>query len=174
MNNVDTIEEYKNKEFEKLLEENNFEGDEDGNIILEPQRYNIMGSDYFMSEMLEMLSGVMGTGATGIIRRTGISYGEDLKESLDFVHQGPEDFGRFLGLLKRLGYSDPKVEEDKIVIPSSPTAEEHLKTDHEEQKTCYFLAGILTSGGELLEEDVDFTEVKCRANGDEKCVFEES
>lgn len=174
MNDIDTIEEHKDKEFRKLKDENDFAGDEDGNIVLEPQRYNIMGSDYFMSEMLEMLSEVMGTGATGIIRNTGVSYGEDLKESLKFDQKGPKDFGRFLGLLKRLGYSDPKVKEDRIIIPSSPTAEEHLKTDHEEKKTCYFLAGILTSGGDLLEEEVSFTEVKCIANGDEKCVFEKA
>lgn len=174
MNDIDTIEEYKNKEFRKLKGENDFEGDEDGNIVLEPQRYNIMGADYFMSEMLEMLSDVMGTGATGIIRRTGESYGDDLKESLEFEEKGPEDFGRFLGLLKRLGYSDPEAEEDKIIIPSSPTAEEHLKTNHEDQKTCYFLAGILTSGAELLDEDINFTEVKCRADGEDKCVFEAS
>lgn len=171
MNNIDTIREYKEKEFKKLRRENKFQGDEDGNIVLGPQRYNIMGADYFMAEMLEMMSDVMGTGATGIARRTGKSYGNDLKESLDFEEKGPEDFGRFLGLLKRLGYSDPQVEEDSIVIPSSPTAEQHIESDHDEKKTCYFLAGILASGAELLDSEEDFTEEKCKANGDDECVF---
>ncbi|MFQ3308468.1 MAG: putative hydrocarbon binding protein [Candidatus Nanohaloarchaea archaeon] len=173
MNDLDKIREYRDKEFDKLKSQNNFEGDEDGEIRLEPQRYNIMGADYFMSEMLEMLSGVMGTGATGIIRSTGESYGDDLKESLEFKSKGSEDFGRFLGLLKRLGYSEPQINEGSIVVPSSPTAVEHRKTEYDEQKTCYFLAGILTSGAELLDQDITFSEIECRANGDEKCVFEQ-
>lgn len=172
MNDVDTVRKFKEKEFQKLIEQNKFEGDEDGNIILEPQRYNIMGSDYFMSEMLEMMSDIMGTGATGIARRTGKTYGDDLKESLNFDEKGPEDFGRFLGLLKRLGYSDPQVEEDRIIFPSSPTAEEHLDSEHEQKKTCYFLSGILDSGAELLDSEENFTEIKCKAEGAENCVFE--
>lgn len=171
MNNIGTIQEFKEKEFHKLVEENKFEGDEEGNIELGPQRYNIMGADYFMAEMLEMMSEVMGTGATGIARRTGKSYGDDLKESLNFEEKGPEDFGRFLGLLKRLGYSDPQIEEDRIVFPSSPTAEEHIDSEHEEKKTCYFLSGILDSGAELLDSEENFTEVKCKAEGAENCVF---
>lgn len=172
MNDVESIRKFKEEEFQNLVEQNKFEGDEEGNIELGPQRYNIMGADYFMAEMLEMMSDVMGTGATGIARRTGKSYGDDLKESLGFNEKGPEDFGRFLGLLKRLGYSDPQIEEGRIIFPSSPTAEEHIDSEHEEKKTCYFLSGILDSGAELLETEENFTEVKCKADGAEHCVFE--
>ena len=43
-------------------------------------------------------------------------------------------FGNFLALLQFLGYSKINVEEDKIIVESSPTAEEHLKADYEEKR----------------------------------------
>jgi predicted hydrocarbon binding protein len=168
---AEKVEKHKRKQFNHLRENADFSGDENGDIELEPQRYNIMGSDYFMCEMLEMLQDIYGQGAGGIIRESGLSYGEDLKESLEFEENSDQDLGKFLGFLKFLGYSDLRVDGEKIVVASSPTAEEHRKTDHKPKKTCYFLEGVLTSAIRLTEEEVQFRETECKAEGAEKCVF---
>ncbi|MDY6778121.1 MAG: hypothetical protein SVU32_05610, partial [Candidatus Nanohaloarchaea archaeon] len=122
------IEEHRDQTFRRLRSEEDLGGDEQGRVSLMGERFNIMGADYFMASILEMLSELYGQGAGGILRETGESYGDDLLALCE--HDGEGDafsqcFGQFLGALAFLGYSKPEVEEDGVRFPSSPTAEEY-------------------------------------------------
>ena len=173
MNSEDVNEARKNY-FWRIRVSEKFEGDEDGKIEFEGKRFNIMGADYFMSGIIESLSELYAGAAGGIIRETGEEYGQELLEIVDDAEkaEGDERFGNFLGLLQFLGYSEITVEEDSIKVKSSPTAEEHLKTDNDRKKVCYFLAGILSGGyQEVYSSEANFSEEKCKADGDDECVF---
>lgn len=162
----------KDRRFEVLRKEQDFHGDEDGEIILGPQRFNIMGSEYFMAEMLASLSEIYGEGAGGIIRKTGITYGDDLLEVLDTDQEPQQIIGDLFGLLKFLGYSDIHLDGDTIIVPSSPTAVAYRKHHDEQRKTCYFLSGILKAAIGLLDEEGRVEETACIADGDDQCRFE--
>ncbi|MFB6204603.1 MAG: V4R domain-containing protein [Candidatus Nanohaloarchaea archaeon] len=166
------VEQEKQSAFTELRENEDLTGDFDGNVEVMDHRFNIMGSDYFMAEILEMLAEVYGEGAGGILNNTGRGYAEDLVDLLQVSQDPQQAFGQYLGLLKFLGYSDIMVEEDGLIVPSSPTAESHLQEDHEEKKTCYFLTGMFAGGLEyLFDEEVVVHEEKCKAAGDPECVF---
>jgi predicted hydrocarbon binding protein len=157
--------------FWRLRVSEKFEGDEEGKIKYSGKRFNLMGADYFMSEIIENLSELYAGAAGGIVRETGQGYGRELLETVK-EGQGDERFGYFLGLLQFLGYSKITAGEREITVSSSPTAEEHLKTDHQEKKVCFFLSGVL--GGayyDIYDEDVEVVEEECRADGAEKCRF---
>ncbi|MDY6771095.1 MAG: V4R domain-containing protein [Candidatus Nanohaloarchaea archaeon] len=168
---AETIEQYKDETFRNLKKNESMHGDENGNVTLKDSRFNIMGADYFMSDILHMLSQTYGSGAGGILRETGEDYGQDLLDIMNAGENFNEAFGTLLGLLKFLGYSDPQINDDKIVFPSSPTAVEHLKKDYEQKRTCYFLTGVLSGAAKQLDEGIRFIEEECRANGDENCTF---
>jgi predicted hydrocarbon binding protein len=171
----DTIKEAREDEFKRLTKNENMEGDLEGRVELAGERFNIMGSDYFMAEIYESLSDLYGSGAGGILFNTGIEYGNDLLKLIKNAESPQEHFGRFLGLLKFLGYSTPRIEDGRLVVPSSPTAESHLQTDHEKTKVCYFLAGILTGAAqETLDDAINIRENYCKAEGDTKCIFNET
>ncbi|MFB6208165.1 MAG: V4R domain-containing protein [Candidatus Nanohaloarchaea archaeon] len=169
---TDIIEQEKQKTFTELRDNEDLSGDENGRVDVLDHRFNIMGADYFMAEILEMLAEVYGEGAGGILNNTGRGYAEDLVDLLQVSQDSQQAFGQYLGMLKFLGYSDIHVEEDGIIVPSSPTAESHLEQDHEEKKTCYFLTGMFAGGLEyLFDEEVLVQEESCKAAGDSECVF---
>jgi len=162
----------KENHFWEMRVSEKFEGDEDGKIMYNGKRFNIMGADYFMSDIMESLSELYSGAAGGIVRETGQEYG---KELLEVIEDKEEDkmFANFLAFLQFLGYSDITVEEEHITVKSSPTAEEHLKADYEQKKVCYFLTGILTGAYQrIYSSDAQYTETSCKAAGDEKCVFQ--
>lgn len=172
--NPEEVNEAKEKYFWRIRVSEKFEGDEDGKIEFEGKRYNLMGADYFMSEIIESLSKLYAGAAGGIIRETGEEYGRELLEVIDEAEggSGDEKFGRFLGFLQFLGYSEITAEDKQIAVNSSPTAEEHLNADHEDKKVCFFLSGILSGGyQEVYSSKANFPEEKCKAEGDEECVF---
>lgn len=170
--NPETVNNQKGDFFWRLRVSENFEGDEDGDILYDHKRFNLMGGDYFMSEIIESLSEIYAGAAGGIIRETGMEYGKELLSLIE-EGEGDEKFGNFLGFLQFLGYSKIEVREDSIEVESSPTAEEHSKTDHDQKKICYFLSGMLTGAYQrIYEEDDEFTETECIADGAEKCVFQ--
>ncbi|MFB6114788.1 MAG: V4R domain-containing protein, partial [Candidatus Nanohalobium sp.] len=169
--NPEEVNNQKEDFFWRVRVSQNFEGDEDGRIEYRGKRFNVMGSDYFMSGIIESLSEIYAGASGGIIRETGIGYGKELLELID-EGEGDERFGNFLGFLQFLGYSEITVKEESIEVESSPTAEEHLKEDYEQKKTCYFLAGILTGAVQSIYNlDVNYVEEKCKADGDNECVF---
>lgn len=171
----DTIKKAREDEFKHLKKTENMEGDSEGRVELAGERFNIMGADYFMAEIYESLSDLYGSGAGGILFNTGIEYGKDLLELVRDGDTPEESFGRFLGLLQFLGYSAPRIEDGRLVVPSSPTAESHLQTDNEKTKVCYFLAGILTGAAqETLDDGLSIRENYCKAEGDTKCIFKET
>jgi predicted hydrocarbon binding protein len=148
-------------------------GDDTGTIAIQGERFNIMGAEYFMADIFHTLTEVYGPGAGGILRETGETYGTDL---LAFVsdHDDPQNlFGRFLGLLKFLGYSTPTVTGTSISFPSAPTAAAYRETDHDPRQTCYFLEGMLTGALNDLfdDDDLQVTEETCIADGDDVCRF---
>lgn len=162
----------KERRFEALQQEQDFHGDENGDIILGPQRFNIMGAEYFMGEILSTLSDIYGQGAGGILRKTGNTYGHDLLEVLDTDQKPQQVIGDLFGLLAFLGYSDITVEDETtIIVSSSPTAVAYTRTNEEQRKTCYFLSGILEGAVQLIDEDYAIEETHCRADGDDHCRF---
>lgn len=172
--NPEEVNEAKENYFWRIRVSEKFEGDEDGKIEFEGKRYSLMGADYFMSEIIESLSELYAGAAGGIIRETGEEYGRELLEVIDEAEGGSENekFGRFLGFLQFLGYSEITMEEGQIRVSSSPTAEEHVKTDHEDKKVCFFLSGMLSGAyKEVYSNKSHFPEEECRANGDEQCLF---
>jgi predicted hydrocarbon binding protein len=167
----ETVQQHKDTTFNQLQQDETMRGDEDGNLTLKGERFNIMGADYFMADILDLLAETYGSGAGGILRETGEEYGQDLLDLLDTGNDLEEALGGLLGLLRFLGYSDPHVNNDSIEFPSSPTAVEHLKKDYDSRRTCYFLSGILTGAAQQTDTPVRFVEEQCRADGDETCLF---
>lgn len=158
--------------FTSFQQDKKMSGDKQGNILFRDERFNIMGGDYFMADIFHMLSDIHGQGAGGILHHTGTTYGHDLLTLVD-SDDPVAQFGQFLGLLAFLGYSLPHVEKDAVIFPSAPTAEEYRKKTYDPQKTCYFLAGMLSGATNKLfpEEKIRFIEDSCRASGDEVCQF---
>lgn len=172
--NPEEVNNFKENHFWRIRVSEKFEGDEDGDIQYGGKRFNIMGADYFMSDIIESLSELYAGAAGGIIRETGQEYGKELLEVIDDNEQD-EMFGNYLALLQFLGYSNIQVEEDKIIVESSPTAEEHLKADYEEKRACYFLTGMLSGAYQkIYSSEQQFTETRCKAAGDDRCVFEKT
>lgn len=172
--NPEEVNNFKENHFWRMRVSEKFEGDEKGDIRYGGKRFNIMGGDYFMSDIIESLSQLYAGAAGGIIRETGQEYGKELLEVID-ENEEDEMFGNFLALLQFLGYSKINIDEDRIIVESSPTAEEHLKADYEEKKACYFLGGILSGAYQrIYSEERHFTETSCKAAGDDKCVFEKT
>lgn len=170
--NPEEVNEARENFFWRIRISEKFEGDEDGKIRYAGKRFNLMGADYFMSEIIENLSELYAGAAGGIIRETGQEYGRELLET---VEEGERDerFGNFLGFLQFLGYSEMTAEEGQIRVFSSPTAEEHLKTDHDDKKVCFFLSGILAGAyRDIYGEKVKFVEEECKAAGADECVFQ--
>jgi len=167
----ETVRQHKDQTFNQLQHNETMRGDEDGELTLKGERFNIMGADYFMADILDLLAETYGSGAGGILRETGEEYGNDLLDILDTSEDLDEALGDILGLLRFLGYSDPKVKTDSIGFPSSPTAVEHLKKEYDKRRTCYFLSGILTGAAQQTDTPVRFVEEQCRADGDESCIF---
>lgn len=149
------------------------EGDENGDINYSGKRFNLMGVDYFMAEIIESLSELYAGAAGGIIRETGHDYGRELLEAVGGAEEPDERFGNFLAFLQFLGYSEITAGDQKLLVSSSPTAEEHLKTDHDRKKVCFFLSGIFTGAyKDIYGEEVEVVEGKCKAEGAERCIFE--
>lgn len=167
----ETIREQRDATFDELRKTESMEGNEEGTVSMKGERFNIMGADYFMADILDMLSDTYGRGAGGILKETGVKYGKDLLDILEPSDDFEKGFGSLLGLLKFLGYSSPKIEGDKIIIPSSPTAVEYINKGYEQRRTCYFLTGILSGAAEKLGHDGRFIEEQCRANGHDNCIF---
>lgn len=168
----ETINMVKDRRFKVLRNEEEFYGDEDGKIILGPQRFNIMGAEYFMADILSTLGDIYGQGAGGILRKTGMTYGNDLLDVIDTDQDTTQIIGDLFGLLAFLGYSNIHVEDDDtVVVPSSPTADSFKDMYDDEMKACYFLAGILTAAVRLIDEDYTMTETACQADGDDVCRF---
>lgn len=171
MLDTDTVAAARDATFDDLKDER-LEGDENGRAELLGERFNIMGADYFMSDIYSVLLDDFGEEAGGILQSTGIGYGEDLKNLVDSDEDWNTVFGRVLGLLGYLGYSTPDVEEDRVIFPSSPTAEEWNKAGNGDRKVCHFLTGILTGAASSAQDGiVQFEEERCLADGDEACVF---
>lgn len=157
-------------EFARLRREESMDGDPEGNVLLHGTRFNIMGADYFMADMYTELHDIYGDGAGGILRQTGEGYGEQLIE-LDDADNPDTRFGQFLGLLAFLGYSRIRVEDDRIIVPDSPTADEYVKNGGEPRTVCYFLAGLLSGAARVCNEPSNFVEERCRADGADHCIF---
>lgn len=170
--NPEEVNHYKQNFFWQTRVSQTFEGDENGSIEYDGKRFNIMGADYFMSGIIESLYDLYADASGGIIHDTGKEYGKELLEVID-AEEEDERFGQLLGLLQFMGYSKIEASEGGFEVNSSPTAEEHLKTDHDEKKTCYFLAGILTGAVQrVYDVNFEYTEMKCKADGDDICFFE--
>lgn len=168
----DKVNEFKENFFWQIRVSETFEGDENGRIEYKGKRFNIMGADYFMSGIIESLYDLYADASGGIIHETGEEYGKELLEIID-EEEEDKKFGGFLGFLKFMGYSDIEASKGGFKVSSSPTAEEHLKTDQDNKKTCYFLAGMLTGAVQrVYDVDVEYTEMKCKADGDDICLFE--
>ena len=170
--NPEKVNNLKENHFWRIRVSEKFEGDEDGDIQYGGKRFNIMGADYFMSDIIESLSELYAGAAGGIIRETGQEYGKELLEVIDDNEQD-EMFGNFLALLQFLGYSTIELEDNRITVSSSPTAQQHFKSDHDGKKVCFFLTGILTGAHrDVYDSDESFVETQCKAEGAEKCVFQ--
>lgn len=156
--------------FEELKTQNKLHADESGLVEIEGERYNIMGADYFMADIFKMLREEYEEETPSILQSAGLRYGKKLVNTFE-DKSGQKQFGSFLGLLGFLGYSKPEIKEDKVVFPSSPTAEEYKKRNQDTQKTCYMLKGMLIGASMQLESITKFEETQCKADGDEKCVF---
>jgi len=164
-----TVAAARDAQFAALQDEEAMAADADGTLEMGGERFNIMGADYFMAGIFHALTAVHGEGAGGILRQSGRGYGEDLFGMVDGTDQAA--FGRFLGLLQFLGYSRPAVEAETVTVPASPTAVEYRRADHAPRPTCYFLAGMLTGAAQEVDADAQFVEERCRADGDDACVF---
>ncbi len=164
-----TVEQVRDAQFAALRDGEAMAADADGTLEMDGERFNIMGADYFMAGIFHALTEVHGEGAGGILRQSGRSYGADLFGMVE--GDGQDAFGRFLGLLQFLGYSEPAVDTGTVTVPASPTAVEYRRADHAPRPTCYFLAGMLTGAVQQLDADAQFVEERCRADGDDACVF---
>lgn len=167
---IEQIHAERDQYFNELQDTEEMVGDQDGTLTFQGERFNIMGADYFMADIFHMLQDLYGQGSGGILQQTGKSYGEDLVSFID-ADEGDEAIGQLLGLLAFLGYSKPRFEDGDIIVPSSPTAEEHLQKDHEPAKTCYFLAGIIGGALEDIGQPHQVSEEACKADNDEHCRF---
>lgn len=154
--------------FEQLKRNEDTVADKEGIVTIEGERYNIMGAEYFMARMLEMLEEIYGQGAGGIIQNAGEEYGKEL--SPDEVEDPQRAFGRILGHLKFLGYGHIYVEDDQVVLEDSPTAENY---SGDSVRSCYFVSGVLTAATrEIFEDDeVILDEEKCKTGESERCHF---
>jgi len=157
--------------FNMLNKNHDVAGDENGDAMIGAHRFNIMGADYFMADMLHDLKEIYGDGAGAIMKSTGQSYGKNIHGVLDGADNASEALGYDLGLLKYLGYSNISIEDDKIIVASSPTAESYKRKYDEEVKTCFFLSGVFQSLIQAHNEDASVQEVKCLADRAEKCIF---
>lgn len=171
MLDTDTVATARDATFADLKDER-LEGDENGRAELLGERFNIMGADYFMSDIYSVLLDDFGEEAGGILQSTGIGYGEDLSNLVEPDEDWNVVFGRVLGLMKYLGYSAPSVEEDRVVLPASPTAEEWNRAGNGDRKVCHFVAGVLTGAASAAQDGIlQFEEERCLADGDDECVF---
>jgi predicted hydrocarbon binding protein len=168
---VEEIENARDKVFQEFRAGNTLHADESGLVEFHGERYNIMGADYFMADIFKMLKEDYEEETPSILQSAGVRYGKKLVEAFE-DQSGQERFGGFLGLLSFLGYSKPEVEEQKVIFPSSPTAEEYRKKNQDKQTTCYMLKGMLIGASLQIGDVTNFEETRCRANGDEGCVFE--
>jgi len=166
-----TVETWKQKTFTRLQDAEDITADFNGEVRIQGERFNIMGTEYFMAGLYHRFSEIYGKGAGGIFQKTGESYGADLLNFIDIPETLQEAFGSLLGLIKFLGYSDPEIQKNKLIFPSSPTAASYKEEYGEETKTCYFLAGMLTGALKSLDKDAQVVEEKCLANGYPHCVF---
>lgn len=171
--NFDTeeINEKISERFSLLRKNHDVAADENGDAMIGAHRFNIMGADYFMADMLHDLKEIYGDGAGAIMKSTGQSYGENIHGVLDGADEASESIGDDLGLLKYLGYSNISIEGDDITVESSPTAESYKRKYEDEVKTCFFLSGVFQSLIQEHDEDASVQEVKCLADGAEKCIF---
>lgn len=168
---IETVEKARDNTFESLRKENKLHADDSRLVEIHGERYNIMGADYFMADIFKMLREEYKEETPSILQSAGLRYGKKLVDTFE-DESGQKQFGNFLGLLGFLGYSTPEVEEDKVIFLSSPTAEEYNKKNSDNQKTCYMLKGMLMGASMQIGEVTNFEETHCKANGDEKCVFE--
>ncbi len=166
------IVEKKDEYFEKLDEEEDLAGDENGNVMLMGERFNIMASKYFMSEILVILQDSYEEKAGEMLFESGKMYGKDLLDLIGEEKSFDESLGKMLGLLKFLGYSDSYVEMESITFSSSPTAEAYKSKKMFSTKTCHFLSGILSAVAENHGKDKNFKEQTCQAEEEgNDCVF---
>lgn len=170
--NPEEVNEARENFFWRIRVGEKFEAEDSGDIKYKSKRFNLMGADYFMSEIIESLSDLYAGAAGGIIRETGQEYGRELLETVE-DGEGDTRFGNFLAFLQFVGYSTMEAEKGEVHVKSSPTAEEHLKAGHDEKKVCFFLSGILAGAyRDIYDEEIEFVETECRAEGAEECVFE--
>ncbi len=157
--------------FSSLKKNHDVAADKNGDAMIGTHRFNIMGADYFMADMLHDLKEIYGDGAGAIMKSTGQSYGENIHGVLDGAENASDSLGYDLGLLKYLGYSNITVENDEITVESSPTAESYKRKYDDQLKSCFFLSGVFQSLIQEHDEDASVQEVKCLADGAEKCIF---
>lgn len=157
--------------FSMLKNKHDVAADDKGNAMIGAHRFNIMGADYFMADMLHDLKEIYGDGAGAIMKSTGQSYGKNIQGVLDGADDASEALGYDLGLLKYLGYSNISIEDDKIKVESSPTAESYKRKYDDQMKTCFFLSGVFQSLIQAHDEDASVQEAECLADGAEKCIF---
>lgn len=168
----DRVMEEKNRFFEELEEEEDLAGDENGNVYLKGDRFNIMASKYFMSEIMIILEDAYDEKAFEMLFESGKLYGEDLLDLIGEEEEFSSSLGKMLGLLKFLGYSDSYMEMESVVFESTPTAEAYMENQMFSRKACYFLAGILSSVCDRHEKDKEFREQTCEAEEEgNDCVF---
>lgn len=158
--------------FESLKQDHDVAADEKGNAYIGDHRFNIMGADYFMADILHNLMEIYGEGAGAILKNTGQKYGDRIHGVLDGADDAEEELGYDLGLLKYLGYSEIDYREDTIEVSRSPTAVSYNRKHDKDTKTCYFLSGVFQSFLRNLDSEIAVQEVKCRADGSETCIFE--
>lgn len=170
--NTAKIEEIKGIEFEKLREREAIMGNEKGEMILIGERFNVMGSDYFMADFLKILQKLAGPASGGILYNSGVELG---KLYYGKFNEGTNDeiLGKTLGFLKFCGYSDIRFSEDgTMVVENSPTAVAFKIKYTDRIKTCYYLAGILCGIlSSVLDKRISIIETKCIAKGDICCEF---
>ncbi len=167
------IEKIRDGEFKRLVGLK-AHGDTNGNFIVNGKRLVLMGADYFMAEVLKILKEYVGPTGGGILYNIGVEAGKEYFKAHHVEGESVEDtIGKFFGFLMYSGYSKITFDGEKIIVPSSPTADMWSKNIGEKTKTCYYLSGLFAGFlSELFKKQLDVREVKCMAAGHDRCEFE--
>ncbi len=171
--NEGKINKIKKSEFERLCSLN-AHGDENGNFTVNGKRIMLLGADYFMAQILKTLKEYTGPSAGAVLYNIGVEIGKEyFSEHVKEDEDKETSLGKFLGFLMFSGYSEITISENKIFIASSPTAFMTKKLGLGAHKSCYYIAGVLAGFlSKLFGKHIDIREIKCLAEGNEKCEFE--
>ncbi len=167
------VREFRNAEFKRLIQLK-AHGDSNGNFIVNGRRLILLGADYFMAEILNLLKKYVGVSGGAVLYNIGIDAGKDyFKGHYNADSSKEEALGKFFGFLMFSGYSKIWVDADKIVVSSAPTADMSIKLGYDGHKTCYYLAGMFAGFlSSLFGKQIDVRETKCMAEGNKHCEFE--